>query len=363
MREPTFGRALLAVGVLCGACATDLGECPPFGPRDQAVRSDIVFFSNDGGTSDGIAMFAGQAILQQSCGNGGFCHSPNISASARRLAPAGLDFNVAPACTSVTACEEEEVERLRQSQATLFRWSELSFQEIERGTMPPAGLPDPGEPGAVFPEGRYFRTVTVDETTGSPTYADPIPLLYADDPDERAQARSLVRDWLACGAPVVERLEEPVIAGEPTDVLPGTDCGNETVGECIVRAPVDPPDPNWQSIFETVIVGGGCQGCHMPGNPFFEDAVIDYSDADTAYEQMFMRPAAGNDCEGRGGTLIVPNRPEESLFIEKFGFGDAISCGDRMPLGGSSIPANFLPAMERWIEDGALNDGPRDPVR
>lgn len=346
---------LTLASLFLGACATDLGECPPFGPRDNAVRSDIVYFSNNGSSGDGIAMYAGQAIIQQSCGNGGFCHSPGISRSARNLVPAGIDFNVAPACTSEAACPDEDVDRLRENQATLFRWSELAFQEIQDGTMPPAGLPGPGEPGSVFPSGGYFRDVEIDGDTLDIRYADPLPRLYAEDAAERAQARSLVRDWLACGAPVVERLEEPVFeTPEQWEALEAApDCGADTVGQCIVRGPVTPPDPTWSSIFETVIVNGGCQGCHLPDSAFFEDAVIDYSDEATALAEMLNRPAAGSECVGGDGVLIVPGDPDASLFVEKFGFDAEVSCGDRMPLGGSAVPATFLPPIRQWIMEGA----------
>ena len=89
----------LATAVV-GCQDSDLGECNLTGeteagaPIPGPVALALAFKS-----TDGIPMYEGQALVQSSCGNSQFCHTPNAEGVDRIGTPKGLDYDVSLACT------------------------------------------------------------------------------------------------------------------------------------------------------------------------------------------------------------------------------------------------------------------------
>lgn len=150
--------ALLAVFFFTSVlgCKQDLGECnldgqtPEGRPIDGPAAFDIAYR-----VADGLPMYEGQALVQSTCGNGTFCHSPAAVGSDRIGVPAGLNFDVALACTDetqdpacaepITSCEGgqtdtaycERLGKLHGNQNQVRSWAERMIQEMRQGAMPP----------------------------------------------------------------------------------------------------------------------------------------------------------------------------------------------------------------------------------
>ncbi len=176
--------------VASGCIPPELGEC------DETVAR-VVVYTDD---AQGLPAYAGQALINQSCGAGAFCHSEG--AVDRHGAPLGMDFDLA------LATDEAQTERLRRDQATAHRLGRWILLEVQQETMPP---------GAIGAE----------VAASGPAYRN-LPALFSPE------GKETLRNWLACGSPVVER----VSADRPTGVQP--------VGAIVPALPATPP--------------GGCTG-------------------------------------------------------------------------------------------------------
>jgi len=179
---------LLSAGAACIPPQT--GECDESAARSVVYADDAL----------GQPAYAGQALINRSCGAGAFCHSEG--ASDRLGAPFGMDFDLS------LASDAESSERLRRAQAEVHRLGRWVLLEVQQETMPP------GEVGAGV------------EAAG-PQYRD-LPALHSPEGEET------LRNWLACGSPVVERTS----ADRPAGVAP--------VGAIVAARPTVPP--------------GGCTG-------------------------------------------------------------------------------------------------------
>ncbi|MBX3246728.1 MAG: hypothetical protein KF901_06040 [Myxococcales bacterium] len=160
------------------ACAPELGVC------DDAAAQRVVY------DDDGLPAYEGQALVHVSCGRARFCHSAAAEGADRFGAPAGLDFDVA----IVSGDDEPALARLAAGRDQITRRPRAILHEVERGTMPPWGrateIPHADSP-------RYRR-------------ADGARLDYVDS----HEGLEALRNWLACGAPVVERVEGEARIGE-----------------------------------------------------------------------------------------------------------------------------------------------------
>ena len=326
-----FRRALLGAGpallfpcLLAAGCQPDLGEC------DESAARQIVFRE-----TDGEPLYAGQALVQLHCSSAGSCHSPEAEGSNRGGAPAGLDFGLGLACTSTQDCDEQEeaVERLRANQRKTFDYRHDILRTVEDGSMPPGAAGESARAGF-----DYFLTAT------AAGLEDPLPSV------EEKEGREILRNWLACGSPVVEQARTPADGGGEA----GDDCGMGEVGRCVIAAAAQPPEPNWPSIYER-LVEPVCLTCHEPSSPFYgpDSQELDFSslamegDALTAMSGV---DAAGSECAGTG-QLIVPGDPMASLFYTKLLGTDAVTCGDPMPLDNTDgYPEAILQPIRQWIE-------------
>jgi len=169
-------------------CAPDLGEC------DMSAATRVVY------DEEGLPAYEGQALVQVSCGNGAFCHSARATGEARFGAPGDVDFDMNLAAAG-DAAAEAAVERLRAGQADVRDRREEVYCTVEDGTMPPWG----DATVTVHAMSPRFARVSDDGTTTRLPHIDSF------------EGLDILRNWLACDAPVVERTEGTATVG---DVVP-----------------------------------------------------------------------------------------------------------------------------------------------
>lgn len=283
--------------------------------------------------------YAGQALVNGTCA-GGYCHSSNAVNDASRPqvdqrdlrhgVPRGFDFDLEYPTTPA------ELERLREHQARMYEERGRLFDAVASEKMPPAPLQVPG--------GTDFDPLHEVHGTFADTHED-LPAL--DTPEGRA----ILRAWLLCGVPVVERTE---IGSE---AVPGTPVGD------VLDALLCPVEPTFDSIFDNVLrskcATSSCHGASPPtGNMQF-----DPDDADLTHASLVGVLAMGSECGGTGRTRVLAGDPDNSLLVQKLegdtstpapALDDAV-CGSRMPEGGPyDVPAQAIQAIRDWIAGGAL---------
>lgn len=354
MGATTFYLALrfpgsLASGVATGlaalalvGCGTDLGSC------DAATSQALVY---DG---QGVPFYAGQFVVAKSC-SAGFCHSAQATRGRRLGAPAELNFDVA----TVDGADDTNpaTRRMRDGKAVIDDWAERMYGTVESGWMPP------GEAGDPF---RAHDACTDDATLvarlppGDPATCDPygLPSVRFDLDDDAT--RDVLRNWLACDAPLVERTQAPA-------------SGTTLLGDVVpARSAVQ---PTFASIWSIVLSDENCTGCHQPDLPpsqraFYELAgELDLSDRQTAFRGLLGLDGEGafsnaeevtpQGCRGSPLRLVEPGDPDGSILVEKLEAyeGDPASCGEAMPIVGSAVPQSTIDTIRLWIENGATNDG------
>jgi hypothetical protein len=299
-------RFVLLASILAG-CGTDLGTCDPELAR-EIVYDDL-----------GRPAYVGQAQVIVSCGNGAFCHFEGAMGDNRFGAPAELDFDVQMVSGMMDALETE---RLRRNHARVIERAEQLYSEVEGGSMPPYGeatvIAHAGVPQFRFLDDRGLPRI--DAVDGLP----------------------LFRNWLACGAPVVER----------TTPRPA---GITAVGDVVGLRPV-PLEPTYTSIYQNILFPLCGASCHNPADPArFGLALLDLSDKDESYTNLVNAPAVGVSCEETGRMQVVPGDPENSLLVQKL-FLSPDLCGDPMPQGAALLPTETVDVVRAWIDNGAMND-------
>lgn len=352
------------------ACVPEIGE-----PDGDAAREIVFRVEGEGNLNNGLPMTAGQALMWQTCGGENFCHTEGAVGGARSGAPHGLDFDMTLSCNSEGSCDCEEgdmtcianqsLARLLESQVRVDDFKLDIWRTVQNGSMPP------DNPGDAVTDADLFRDVQPGTIgTQLTDYVDPIPEL------DSAEGRDILRNWLAAGAPVVERtLELP----SPSD-RPGDYCGDRDVDffapiDCVLRAgAVIPPEPNWPSIYST-IVEPLCLQCHLDnnndnwqadGDQFQEldlcgdpsvmdgDSARDLDcDADAVLMALVNQPAVAEGCEG---DLIVPGNAADSIFLQKLRGNDNGGepvCGRPMPQTASNagLPQEILDPIEEFINN------------
>lgn len=268
--------AVLA-SALCHGCLPDLGECDP-------AAAHRVTYTDDG---TGRPAYEGQALINTSCGGGSFCHAER--ASDRFGAPAGLDFDLS------LASSPEEVERLRRDRNAASELRREILHQVRKGWMPPPG------------EGEEVVATL-------PKYRD-LPAIDSE------QGQEILRNWLACGLPVVERTEDDRAEGvEPVgDVVAprpgGGGCGEgftDCSGVCVDTA-VDPDHCGGCGIMcagDEVCSEGGCTAGGCPdGTTMCSRSCVDTQTNETHCGGCDMPCPDGASCfEGscvcEGGTML-----------------------------------------------------------
>ncbi len=374
MRSGLFACCLLLFASSALGCKRDLGECNLDGttPDGREIPGPAAF-DIAYRITDGLPMYEGQALVQSTCGDGAFCHAPGARGSDRIGAPAQLDFDLSLACTDETndatcaqplqSCEGGQADtpycvRLRRqhgNRGNIRGWAEVAIQEIRSGTMPPGDA------------GRNVRNRT--------------PWLRKSDASElpsidSGDGQEIVRNWLACGSPVVARTE--TAPSEDLQLEPCTSVDDET---CVYSGPLgDLPDPTWSDIYWSIAFTQ-CVLCHgpsndnvdqNPNNPLGGDipggasadglAVLDLTGADVNDTSAWaaeswsalinVSASTAGPCAGQG-ILVIPSDSEGSLMIEKM--RGVQSCGGPMPLTGL-IAQPLVDIVAEWIDLGAAND-------
>lgn len=298
---------IVALVVLAGAtgCQTELGAC------DQASAERVVY------DEMGVPAYEGQALMQTNCANTSYCHSSGIDAPDRFGAPGGLDFDVQLASTDDSLGSRDRLERsLRRVRS--YRHDIMGVIEDDR--MPPGG------------------EASTQALAGAPRWFDAdgnrVPL-FADS----FEGLDVLRNWLSCGAPVVER----------TSPHPA---GTEPLGD-VVEARID-IEPTWTSLYENVVLPRCGRSCHAPGSEETEFNMLDLSERGLAYANLVGVDGMGSFCSGMG-TRVVAGDPDASLLYQKLSQEDP-ACGSRMPQGGDPLPTPVLEAFRAWIQAGALDD-------
>ena len=320
-------RAILPFLVLLGGCMPEVGDCDPTAAVNVAY---------DGAT--GMPAYEGQALVLASCASG-FCHSDAIRECNRAGVPAGLTFDVRLAASDGTV-DEEAIARQRRARFRVVQESQGILHTLDLGTMPPPpsdhGLCPDFDPPVTVGDVRESAPVYFGREAGSATL---VPLPAIDTPE----AREIVRNWLACGAPVVER-PVPRDDGSPSVVS--------------AQDPRDPLAPTWTSIYEDLLVARGCGSSACHGGASTNVGFHVRSSSSETYAEL-VGAIAGGDVAGPElgcqamGTLVMRGVPDESLLLAKLGPADAVPCGDAMPSGGIPLSAADLAAIRAWIEAGA----------
>ena len=211
MTHPPFAHAAFrsTLRLLLGACvALALPACDPeLGECDMGAATSPIYYD-----PSGYPAYPGQALMDVSCGAGTFCHAEGIAPEDRFGAPAGLDFDLAPPFT------EDDVARLERAHRRVRGMRRSIYGQVLSGAMPPPG-PDAME---ALAEGVEY--VAGYGTPGQRT----LPVIGTPEAEE------ILRNWLACDAPVVSAFEgsapgfgDVVGLGEPREECSEgqTDCG------------------------------------------------------------------------------------------------------------------------------------------
>lgn len=304
---------LVALLVL-SSCGPDLGACDP----DEARR--VVY------DSDGTPAFEGQGMMIQSCGWGAFCHADSIPLENRRGVPLGLEYDVSLASFGGDTAPEE-AERLRAMQRQAFEHRHAIWEQVSTGAMPIVHA-DVVEGAPVYTR----LNVRSGTRTPSPELSTP-------------EGREALRNWLACGLPVVERTEAPTDGADPI----------EPVGYVVASQEVEPLLPEWNDIYTRLVErrcnSAPCHGDSAAGNLDLRGG------PDAALATLLAGTAADAEAcmvEAPGTPLLAAGDPEGSLFFQKLSGRDAAGdpvCGRVMPIGGARVSEASLASIRQWITD------------
>lgn len=318
------------------------------GPRDVDLAREVVY------DQQGTPAYAGQALVIQSCGAGGFCHREEregLDPVDRFNAPQGLNFDVSLATTTREVAEDELLRQRANQEQMVALWL-LVWDQVSGGHMPPGGAA--GEEYAAQVERLGIRYDRFDDA-GVPS---PLPGLDTEEGLE------IFRNWLSVGAPVVERTEAfdgiaDVTGLDAGDVVPA--CNRECV------------EPTFESIYR-IVVRPTCTAsrCHDSDEPA---AALDLrfreiSNADPATFETELAAVTGDawsrlledgslspseQCSGEGLPMVEASDAMRSIFYRKLFFAsdDTSQCGSRMPLSGTPLNDQRLCAVRTWIDCGA----------
>jgi len=336
---PVLGRSLALPGATLPAAAaavTLLAGCPAtVGDQcDEAEATQIAY------ASDGTPAYTGQALLIASCGGSSYCHTQTPMVP-RFGAPADLVFD--PLLVEGATDEEEAQRRLLRAASTTHRYRDAVYASVVSGTMPPRGrppVPDLREAAAAFR-----------------TYTGPTDMRGTELPAiNSASGAEMLRDWLACRAPVSGRTvaatdpapSAPTPASEPTPAAHPDTGPCAPVGDTVPRRATE-LEPTWSSIHVNVIRPScATAGCHIGASSF---NMLDLSDREDAYMALTTRDSTAG-CGMRSYVTPGDADPMMSLFIDKL--QPTPTCGGRMPPSGLS--ADVVAVIEEWVMNGAMND-------
>lgn len=315
--EACIALVLLSVGAL--GCTEDVGDCvDPREGRDTVVVNNMV-------------QYGGQAIINESCAG---CHGTQVKGQARRGAPVGLDFDLFPveseelvgSGTPMLKVDEPVLTGLRGRQRRVFEQRNLIWAQVKSGDMPPDGV------GAAYRAlSRIFDSREADICRRAKRSYDGV---------FQKSSMDILRNWLACNAPIVEANGAP-LDGKMEGVA----------GKAGYQYPAC-PDPSadgggiipFETVYEEVL--SGCVGCHNGKQP------PDLTSMDTAFGALVEKQSSAGSCSGK--TYVVPRDPTASLLLERL-LPNA-SCGTGIMPPGNPLSASQVQLVRKWITDGALRE-------
>jgi hypothetical protein len=304
---------LLALIFLVSACSEDVGIC-----QGSLQGRDTVVVN-------GNVVYGGQAIMNKACTVG--CHSSLATGDGRHGVPAGLDFDLFPVdqedtagtrkrgAVTVVKLTNAQVEGLRARQKKIVAHRDLIWQQVEDGLMPPAGMLD-SVMSKIF-------------ASSEKTPCDP-GKPYSKLPEP--QTREVFRNWLACGAPLVETNSPKVDKSVATPGAAGyqyQECKPE-VAEVVTL----------ERLFASTF--GDCGGCH--NNPA-EPAPKFLSVAGLAESLR-----KGKSCNGK--PFVTPGEPAESYLLDLLKAPDPACNRRQMPVN-DPLSERALAEITAWIAAGA----------
>jgi hypothetical protein len=307
-------RPALALALLAAGCSPTVGTA-----CDQALATRVAF------DETGTPAFGGQAMLVTSCaGQSWSCHSGR--ALLRYATPVGTDFDVA------LAGDATGLARLESARRDVHRLRDSIYAHAVSGDMPPRAIGD-----RMLARQAVYR------------WSDGVAI-----PSVRtADGREMLRNWLACGSPVVQGTRDPMpiactsdadcplTACDPTPAPGPRECLQ--VGFVEARAPSSIM-PRWSSLYDGAIA----HGCAIVSCHDAEDAAasghLDLSSATIAYAAL-VGVTDDADC----GTRVVPGDPDASVLVRTL---EGASCGPERAFHDSPLTAT----LREWIAAGAAMD-------
>lgn len=273
-------------------------------------------------------MYAGQAIVNAACGTG--CHASTATGEGRRGVPGGLDFDLRPISEedaagtrknsrgeTVVKLRSEQIAGLRARQRTILDHRDAMWSQLQQKLMPP--------------DGRFESVLSTIFGIKSGTSCEKG---KAYSKLASGRARETLRDWLACGAPLVESNGVAVEKSRATG----------TVGH---QYPVcEAPAGEVVTITLTSLIEGplaSCMGCHPGLSP---PNLRSVDDAAAAFAPG-KKPACG------AKPYVTPGDPDSSYLLDILKADDDECKHERMPLGGPYLSTSDLQKVADWITNGA----------
>lgn len=318
-----FRWLLLSVALI--GCRSTINDCD----EDSLMR-----FAVD---PEGRISFAGQALVHTGCA-AGRCHDEGAEGRDRYGVPLGLDFGLPIAVIEDVRepLPEGHQAMLTRSRENILRHAEAMLTLIDRGAMPPGADPDEN-----LAQGGYRH---LEYRLGQCHFGDALPSIQTEE------GRELVRNWLACGAPIVE-------ATDPT--LPNISGDRGVHRSPLCEEERAPGLMTFERLYAEVFQPScALAGCHDAASP---DLRMD--SLKLAYSELFARaPGDTAHCETESARealptdFIVPGDPDASYLLHKMTdplipAAERPICGDPMPRNGRLPRA--IEKVRAWIEAGA----------
>lgn len=327
----------------CGGSSHGKGEPESLGECDERAARKLRV------GADGKIEYAGQAILNASCASGE-CHDSTASSQARHSAPEGVNFDLEPArvlsaddpdstLSAGLHVDAKALETLRVNQERVYELRDQLWERVQDGTMPPRD--DAGMQHRKAIAGR--GVLVTDSTSCEPEKDDAAPIVDA-------KTQEMLRNWLACGAPLVESSDRAVrvsVLGQDPAGMPGT------VGQQMPVCTVSCDDPlAFDALYAAVFAPFCTVGCHEPAGIA---PALDLSNADVAYDSLLNSTGSSEDCNAKPEALVVPKSASMSYLIAKMGGSDISSlklCGGAEPFGQPKLDCGVR-QVAAWITHGA----------
>lgn len=287
---------------------------------------------------NGNPSYGGQALVEQSCASGQ-CHTSGATGAARVGAPSGMNFDMGVSATS-DPTDPMALARLRKGQRRVYDDRDGVFDSVDSGWMPP------GELGKATVVDKKYKDLD----------GGALPSVTS------GAGKKILRNWLACGAPVVEAARAAV--ADP--VCTGT--GGSVGDLCDKAITSNMGDATWDQVYDRLIVGQACTACHLPAGVGVTTGLLDLSDKATAYAALVNVDTMGTgggttDCKDSGTKRVAPGAPDDSNLIHKIlGVQGADPvCGGPMPTVGGVSDLDVIELTRAWIAAGAPETGTGTP--